>query len=127
MTEEEEEDTPPLANSQDGVGIKVQIAKDKEETFLNESLYIRIDLETKVFETSDEEWEEDDGYSYNVLVGCFFIATHSLNFANLFIIKESIESSSIKINPENYNIKYSFIGKQVGFFGAGGWIGVREI
>ena len=100
----EEESAPPLASSQDGVGIKVQIAKDKEETFLNESLYIRIDLETKVFETSDEEWEEDDGYSYNVLDGCFFIANHSINFANLFISKMSIESSSIKINPENYNI-----------------------
>lgn len=123
---EDNSDSGFLADSQSTLGLRVQISGTHNEEFLNEYKYILVSNNNDAWQFNDDEFEdfdEDEEYQGRVLTR-YFAAVRSKGFTALYILRFDLDYSSIESNGED-GLKWKFSQKDAGFYGEGGWIGVR--
>ena len=123
---EDNSDSGFLADSQSTLGLRVQISGTHNEEFLNEYKYILVSNNNDAWQFSDDEFEDfDEGEEYQGRVLTrYFAAVRSKGFTALYILRFDLDYSSIVSNGED-GLKWKFSQKDAGFYGEGGWIGVR--
>ena len=124
--EDDANDSGLLADSQSTLGLRVQISGTHTEEFVNEYKYILINREDGSWEFSEDEFDdvdEEEQHQGRVLTR-YFAAVRSKGFTALYILRYDLDYSSI-VKNENSGLTWKFKQIDAGFYGEGGWIGVR--
>ena len=134
MTEENNQDTT-LAISKSSSGIRVQIDGTHVEEFVNEYKTLVIDSDNLSWNLEDEDFEIDEDSSLAAfrIISKYFIAHRSKGFVALYVMALEIDIGSIQLDfsPESLSedgfpkFLWKYNDSNVGFYGEGGWKGVR--